>query len=216
MKHPLLTHMTTQLPAAPEADEIPEADRALMPADRPWTKQWHKIFMLSLQSIPNVNAACRMAGISRSRAYATRDELPAFAAAWEDALAIAHDSVERRAYQWIMTGVPVRRTVKRTRTKVNDKGVMEIVESEETTTESAETSATLMIFWLKSWMPDRYNQPDRHETTGAEGGPIQIESIDHIDRQIAELTAELAARGRQVEPQDLIDPELIDAGDGED
>lgn len=159
------------------------------PADREWPKQWHRIFFQSLSVLPNVTAACRTAGISKVHAYRTRDENPAFAQAWQDALEIARDAVERRAYQWIMTGVPVKKVVTRRKLK---NGVE--VETETVTTESAETNATLMIFWLKAWMPDRYRWAERVEASGPESGPIQVESIDRIDRQIAELSAELGQR----------------------
>jgi hypothetical protein len=174
------------------AEKDAEEQALPAPADREWPKQWHRIFLQSLSVLPNVTAACRTAGISKVHAYRTRDENPAFAQAWTDALEIARDAVERRAYQWIMTGVPVKKQVTKRKLK---NGV--VVEEETTTTESAETNATLMIFWLKAWMPDRYRWAERVETSGPDAGPIQVESIDRIDRQIAELAAELGDRAKE-------------------
>lgn len=189
--HPLLAQVP--VPAAVEAPDIAEDEKALPPpADRDWPKQWQRTFLQSLSSLPDVSAACRLAGIGRRHAYKVRDANSDFALAWADALDLAHDAVERRAYQWIMTGVPVKKTV--TRKKMKD-GVE--VETETTTTESAETNATLMIFWLKAHFPDRYRWSERAELTGADGGAIKIEPLSAIDRQIEELSAELASRARQ-------------------
>lgn len=176
-----------------EPPDVADDERALPPpTDRDWPKQWQRIFLQSLSSLPDVTAACRLAGISKQHAYKVRENDDDFALAWGDALELAHDAVERRAYQWIVTGVPVKKTVKRTKMK---EGV--VVEEETTTTESAETSATLMIFWLKAHFPDRYRWSERFEATGADGGPIKIEPLSAIDRQIEELSAELASRARQ-------------------
>jgi hypothetical protein len=57
---------------------------------------------------------------------------------------------------------------------------------------------------LKRWRPE-YRDSYRAEISGPEAGPVRIESIEVIDRQIAELVEELARRGRTVEPQDLLD-----------
>jgi hypothetical protein len=193
-QHPFMVKLP-EMPERPPVEDVEEVDDEMAmraPADRDWPKPWQRTFLQSLTSLPDVSAACRIAGIARRRVYQVRDENPDFARAWADALDLAHDAVERRAYQWIMTGVPVKKTVKRT--KMKDGAV---VDEETTTTESAETSATLMIFWLKAHNPDRYRWSERVEATGADGGPIKIEPLSAIDRQIEELSAELASRARQ-------------------
>lgn len=191
MRHPLLGGLPVQTFEQPD---IAEEEKALpAPADRDWPNQWQRIFLQSLSSLPDVSAACRISGISRGSAYRLRETDADFARAWNDALDLARDAVERRAYQWIMTGVPVKKTVKKTVTK-NGK----VLSEETTTTESAETNATLMIFWLKAWNPDRYRWSERAELTGADGGAIKIEPLNAIDRQIEELSAELASRARQI------------------
>lgn len=189
--HPLLASLPAIVPLEPP--DIAEDEKALpAPADRGWERQWQRIFLQSLSSLPDVTAACRLAGISKQHVYKVRETDDDFALAWADALELARDAVERRAYQWIMTGVPVKKTVKRTKTKG---GV--VVEEETTSTESAETNATLMIFWLKAHFPDRYRWSERAELTGADGGAIKIEPLSALDRQIEELSAELASRARQ-------------------
>lgn len=162
----------------------------LPPHERPWAFPWQKPFLETLSLMPDVSAACRIAGISRPRAYALRGSDAAFAQAWDEALEQARDLVQRRAHEWITQGVPVRSV--RTKRKMNAKG--EMIEEEVIETVGSERSATLMIFWLKAWYPDRYRWAERVESTGADGGPLRIETVETIDRQIAELTSELEAR----------------------
>lgn len=191
--HPLMQQFPIVEQPEPSIADMLEGEEALpAPADRGWERPWQRTFLASLSSLPDVSAACRIAGIGRKQVYRVRDADPDFDRAWNDALDLARDAVERRAYQWIMTGVPVKKTV----TKKKMKGGV-VVEEETTTTESAETNATLMIFWLKAHFPDRYRWSERAELTGAEGGPIRVEGLDSIDRQIAELSAELEQRARQ-------------------
>ena len=72
---------------------------------------------------------------------------------------------------------------------------------------------TAARFLLKRWRPE-YRDSNRAEFSGPESGRVRIESIDVIDRQIAELAEELRRRGRPLEPQDLVDREPVDgAGD---
>jgi hypothetical protein len=190
--HPFLIQLPARPPLEEDTGEHDEQKALLQPADRGWPHQWQRTFLQALTSLPDVSAACRLAGISRPRVYQVRDEDADFARAWADAIDLAHDAVERRAFQWIMTGVPVKKTV----TKKKMKGGVE-VETETTTTESAETSATLMIFWLKAHFPDRYRWSERAELTGADGGAIKIASLSETDRQIEVLAAELQSRARQ-------------------
>jgi len=60
-------------------------------------KGWPERFLAALADDANVRAACRTAGISRKSAYQRRGQDPAFAAAWQDALADACDDLEREA-----------------------------------------------------------------------------------------------------------------------
>lgn len=153
-------------------------------------------FLRSLSVLPDVSSACRVARIGRTRCYEARNTIPAFQQAWDEALELAADLIQRQAHTWITTGVPVRssRTVTKTKTAAN--GTVTETVTEEVVSESAERSATLMIFWLKAHYPERYRWSERVEATGIEGGPIRVESLSSIDAQIEELAAELAARGQ--------------------
>lgn len=61
-------------------------------------------------------------------------------------------------------------------------------------TDRARPSDTVLIFLLKKWRPDKYDDKVRLEHTGADGEPIKIES-DNLE----ELEAEAAALRAQVE-----------------
>lgn len=188
----------------PGAGEEP----AKAPHEREWPKGWHGLFLHSLGLIPDVSSACRVARISRGTAYRARDGevvtkhgervrigiIPGFKEAWEEALANARDRVEQVVHTWITTGVPVRSVTTKTRRKIGEGGVLLEEITERFETESAERSATLAKFWLMAWHPGRYRWADRVEATGAGGGPIQVESLNQIDAQIAALSAELEAR----------------------
>lgn len=198
--HPRLSGYTPY-PVDTGQDQTPLKDpdaTDLPPSERPWPFVWQKPFLETLTLMPDVSAACRLAGIGRARAYELRSKDAAFSSAWDEALELARDFVQRRAHEWITQGVPVRST--RTKTKRNAKG--ELIEEEVIETVSAERSATLMIFWLKAWYPDRYRWAERSEVSTPEGGSLRIESVETIDQQIAALTAEIEARRRQGVGQD--------------
>ncbi len=60
--------------------------------------RWQEKFVSPLSKSPNISAACRAARVSRATVYRCRDEHPAFAAAWEDALASGVDKLEATAF----------------------------------------------------------------------------------------------------------------------
>jgi hypothetical protein len=165
----------------------PDEELPAPPGERDWPQHWQGPFLSALSLLPDISSACRASRIGRATAYRYRDSDQAFRDAWDEALELARDSMQRIARQWATVGVPVR--TRRTKRKVKN-GV--VIEEETIETEAAERSATMMIFWLKAWYPDRYRWSERVETTGAEGGPIRIESLDSIDRQIEKLSEELA------------------------
>lgn len=173
-----------------------EEENPLAPHERPWPRVWMAPFLQSLSMIPDVSSACRVATVGRSTVYENRDRNPDFRSAWDEALELCRDLIQRNAHRWITTGVPVKQVKRHTKTKKDAAGnILETIE-ETFETEGSERSATLMIFWLKAWYPDRYRWSERVEATGADGGPIRVESLDSIDRQIAELEAEIIRRDR--------------------
>lgn len=177
----------------PEDEAVGLAEGAPLPADRDWPRPWQPAFLRSLSLIPSVSAACRLARISRQTAYRNRSEQPAFADAWDEAIELAYDFVERQLHTWITTGLPVGET--RTTEQYDADG--KLVSSTTVTVAKTDRNATLMMFWLRNWKPDRYREIVRSEHTGEDGAPIRVESISRIDAQIEKLTAELAARGRE-------------------
>lgn len=175
------------------AIESPPVDEPIaLPEDRDWPRPWMSPFLKALSLLPVPAAACRNARISRKTAYEWRSHHAAFAAAWDEALALARDNTERLAHQLATTGMPVRR--KKTREKVDAQG--KVVERVVEEWEDVERSATMFIFWLKAWYPDRYRWADRWEGSGPAGGPIQIENLESLDAQIAKLHKELADRAK--------------------
>lgn len=164
------------------------------PWERQWARAWQAPFLHALSSLPDVSSACRVAGMGRTAVYAARAAQADFSDAWDECLETARDQVQSRAYEWITSGVPVKSVRTVTKTKKGPGGEVLETNTETVETHSAERSATLMIFWLKAWYGDRYRWSEKVEATGADGGPIRVESIEEIDRKIADLSAELAAK----------------------
>ena len=183
--------MSTQEPEEPQEQLDAEApDQEPLPADREWPHIWQGPFLKSLSLIPDVSAACRVARVSRNHAYRTRNAVPEFARAWLEALELARDFIQRQAHQLATTGLPVHK--RRVRQKFDAEG--KVIERIEEEYDDVERSATMMIFWLKAWYPDRYRWSERHEHTGRDGGPVEVLALSEIDRQIETLRAELEQR----------------------
>ena len=119
-----------------------------------------------------------------------------FAAELGEARESSLDLIEARLVEAATKGIPNEVTT----TKTYPDGTVE------TTVRKGSTFVpTAGFFMLKRWRPE-YRDSYRAEISGPEAGPVRIESIDVIDRQIAELVEELARRGRTVEPRDLAVP----------
>lgn len=63
------------------------------------TDRAREAFLGQLRVLPNVSAAARAAGISRTAAYAWRDEDAEFAEAWNDAVEESIDALEQVAWE---------------------------------------------------------------------------------------------------------------------
>lgn len=61
-------------------------------------RAWGPAFIAALSDTPNVSHAARLAGVSRQAAYQARESDPAFAAAWDDAVAASVDDLEGRVF----------------------------------------------------------------------------------------------------------------------
>jgi hypothetical protein len=66
--------------------------------------QWQRPFLAALRENCNVRAACDAAGVSRVMAYRTRQNDPAFAAAWQNAEEDAVDALEEIARSRALAG----------------------------------------------------------------------------------------------------------------
>lgn len=189
----------------PEFDGTPQ-DGTLPPAERPWPRPWQSLFLRSLSLIPGVSEACRHARISRTSAYNARQEQPDFAQAWDEAIQLAHDFVQRQAHQWITTGLPAKET--RTTTKrILNPATGELVSMEETTVvvEKHDRSAAMMMMWLRAWNPSRYKDVSLHEHSGTTTVLIKPEEIQReIDRRVDELAARRAAKALDPAPEGAV------------
>ena len=115
-------------------------------------------FLDRLRKDPNIAKAARAVGYTRQRMYQMRDEDPAFAEAWNEALLEAIDMAEGEVY---------RRGVKGTLKPVYQGGAK--------VGTIREYSDTLLIFLLKAHKPEKYRETSRQELTGPDGGPIQTQ-----------------------------------------
>jgi hypothetical protein len=73
-------------------------------ARKPYARGWKPAFLEALRNSANVRASCRAAGIDRSTAIKARQRDASFAAAWEEAVQDAVDTLTATAWQRAMTG----------------------------------------------------------------------------------------------------------------
>jgi hypothetical protein len=113
-------------------------------------------FCTALAETCNVGKACRAVDIARQTAYRWREEIPAFAEAWDKAMKVGLSALEDEAHRRAFEGIdkPI----------VHQGVVMDTCK---------EYSDTLAIFLLKSHAPDKYRDNVRQEITGANGGPVK-------------------------------------------
>jgi hypothetical protein len=139
--------------------------------------------------------AAKEVGVHRATVHRLAKREAEFAAELAEARESSLDLIEAKLVEAATKGVPEETVTER----VYPDG------TKETITRRGNTFfPTAGFFMLKRWRPE-YRDSYRAEISGPEAGPVRIESIDVIDRQIAELAEELARRGRPLEPQDLVD-----------
>lgn len=113
------------------------------------------VFFENLAAYAHVSEASKAAGLNRMALYKKRKDEPAFAAAWDEAYALGVDALEEEA---------VRRANKGVKKAVYYKG--RVVGYDRV------YSDVLAMFMLKGARPDKYRE--RHEHSGAGGGPVQF------------------------------------------
>lgn len=68
------------------------------PAAQSWPLPWMEAFLAALRNSANVRVACQAARVSRALPYKARKQSARFAAAWEDSLEDAVDTLEAVAW----------------------------------------------------------------------------------------------------------------------
>lgn len=174
-------------------DELARDDEVFVrPWEREWPKPWMGLFLEALSAQPTVTSSCAYAGVSKKTVYRWRNASPPFAEAWDLALQIERDSFERNVRRWASTGLPIIET--RTEKEFDADG--KVVKERTVTVEKAIRSERLAELWMRAHYGDRYKPVSRVESTGADGGPVEIQTVDAIDAQVAKLRAELEERSR--------------------
>lgn len=106
----------------------------------------------------NVSKACEVAELPRKTVYNWKSNDPAFAEKWEEAVEWGTEELEqearRRAFQGVEEPVFYQGGTCGTVRKYSD---------------------TLLIFLLKGRKPEKYR--DRHEISGADGGPFTVKVV---------------------------------------
>lgn len=116
-------------------------------------------FCAALSETCNVGKACKAVDISRQTAYRWREEMPAFAEAWDKAMRIGVTALEDEAHRRAFDGIdkPI----------VHQGVVMDTVK---------EYSDTLAIFLLKSHNPEKYRDNSKVELAGGVKAELRIVS----------------------------------------
>ncbi len=114
-------------------------------------------FLKALARLGNVSDACRKARVPRRTVYNWRDEDPAFAEAWNEALEVATDALEREARRRAVTGT-----------------LRPVYQGGKLVGRIREYSDTLLIFLLKGARPDKYADRVKSEHSGPGGGPVPV------------------------------------------
>ena len=130
-------------------------------------------FLTALREGATVAGACKAAKIGRSTAYEWRGKDEDFAAAWDEALEDGTDALEDEAKRRGADGV--------------DEPVFYQGKQVSTVTKYSDT---LLMFLLKGRRPEKFK--DRHEHTGADGGPIETREMSNLEfaRRVAFVLAQ--------------------------
>ncbi|EYB68852.1 hypothetical protein DEIPH_ctg017orf0230 [Deinococcus phoenicis] len=131
-----------------------------------WTAKKEGQFLEQLAATGNVTRACRASDVSRTSAYDRRDELPAFAAAWDDAVLQYAERLEDEAD---------RRAVEGTVKTIYYQGLP--------VGEETQYSDTLLMFRLKALKPDAYRERVQQQVVGDPNAPVQVQITRTVVRE---------------------------------
>ena len=118
----------------------------------------HEVFLLALEEYGNISEAAKKAKLSRGTLYRKYQSDKAFADEWDKSLAIGIEALEDEAK---------RRSYKGYEEPVYYKG--------KRCGKIRKFSDTLLIVLLKAHKPEKYQERQKKEITGPDGGPIQSE-----------------------------------------
>lgn len=174
----------------------------------PASLKWKPIFVEALRHMPVVRAACDAAGVERSTAYRARDTDEDFAKAWDAAMEDGIDKAEQEAY---------RRAVEGWHEPVIDKGRLAWAYERVVDEDGHEQykpvldangqpvpltvrkhSDAMLSLVLKGRRKAVF--AERTEVTGADGGPVNMDSSARAAR-VAQLMA--LANARKSDNSDL-------------
>lgn len=127
---------------------------------------WEEAFLSALRITGIVKRACFAASISRSRVYELRSAAPDFAAAWDEALEDATDTLEQEARRRAIQGVQRYKFDKHGNALKNPVTGEYYVEHE--------YSDTLLIRLLEANRPEKFKPRSQIEHTGKDGGAILV------------------------------------------
>jgi len=151
-----------------------DATQAREPLRRP--RVWEATFLGILSKRANVTEACAAAGIERATAYKRRSENGPFSDRWDQAISEASDALMEEAWRRAVEGV--------------DRPVFQGGAQEGSV---REYSDRLMERLLEAHHP-AFRRLQRLEVTGANGGPVQHQTVQ--DLSDAELMAIAASEDR--------------------
>jgi hypothetical protein len=169
-----------------------------------WELPWQAPFLEALARMPNVAAACRVAGIHRSVVYRRAQSDPEFREGWREAVEISFDLMERIAHQRATTGHEVEETRRRVKRQANEAGELVVVEEETVTTTRNEVSDQLMAFLLRGYRNRRFREQVEHhhgpaddldvvQQVGPEDDGIHRKPTPERARELARIALELEA-----------------------
>lgn len=126
-------------------------------------------FLENLAQTANVTAAAEFAGSARRTFYDHREADKEFALAWDEAVETAIDAEEAEARRRALHGVS-RPLVSSGKVVKDEDGKVIMI---------TEYSDTLMLARLKAHRP-KYREKSQVELSGADGGPVQIETVRRV------------------------------------